>query len=45
VQRGYEESERWRRYYELLGASLPAALENLKKYLEHGRGIWDLRAW
>jgi uncharacterized protein YndB with AHSA1/START domain len=45
VQRGYEESERWRRYYELLGSSLPAALERLKAYLEHGRGIWDLRGW
>jgi uncharacterized protein YndB with AHSA1/START domain len=45
VQRGYEESERWRRYYELLGTSLPAALERLKEYLEHGRGVWDLRGW
>jgi uncharacterized protein YndB with AHSA1/START domain len=45
VQRGYEESERWRRYYELLGTSLPAALDKLKEYLEHGRGIWDLRGW
>ena len=45
VQRGYENSERWRRYYELLGTSLPAALDRLKEYLEHGRGIWDLRGW
>ncbi len=45
VMRGYEESARWRRYYELLGVSLPAALDKLKEYLEHGRGIWDLRAW
>jgi uncharacterized protein YndB with AHSA1/START domain len=45
VQRGYEESERWRRYYALLGASLPVALEKLKEYLEHGRGAWDLREW
>lgn len=45
VQRGYEDSERWRRYYELMGASLPPALEKLKEYLEHGRGIWDLREW
>ncbi len=34
VQSGYEESERWRRYYELLGVSLPAALERLKTYVE-----------
>ncbi len=34
VQRGYEESGRWRRYYELLGVSLPAALERLKTYVE-----------
>ena len=45
VMRGYEESARWRRYYELLGVSLPAALEKLKDYLERGRGIWDLRGW
>jgi len=45
VIRGYEDSARWRRYYELLGVSLPAALDKLKEYLEHGRGIWDLRAW
>jgi hypothetical protein len=45
VLRGYEESARWRRYYELLGVSLPAALEKLKDYLERGRGVWDLRAW
>ncbi len=36
VQRGYEESERWRRYYELLGVSLPAALERLKTHVEKG---------
>ena len=45
VMRGYEESARWRRYYELLGVSLPAALEKLKDYLERGCGIWDLRGW
>ncbi len=45
VMRGYEESARWRRYYELLGVSLPAALDKLKEYLEHGRGVWDLRSW
>ena len=45
VMRGYEESARWRRYYELLGVSLPAALDKLKEYLEHGRGVWDLRGW
>ena len=45
MQRGYEDSERWRRYYELLGASLPAALERLKEYHERGQGIWDLREW
>jgi len=45
VQRGYEESERWHRYYEVLGADVPAALDRLKEYLERGQGVWDLRAW
>ena len=45
VQTGYEESDRWKRYYEILGAEWPVALEKLKEYLEHGRGAWDLRAF
>jgi len=45
VQRGYEESDRWRRYYEVLGVNVPQALDRLKEYLEHGQGVWDLRHW
>jgi hypothetical protein len=45
VQTGYEESDRWKRYYEILGADWPVALEKLKQYLEHGKGAWDLRAF
>ena len=46
VQTGLDaESERWRRYYEILGEGMPAALDRLKQYLEHGRGAWDLGAW
>ena len=44
-QTGYEESDRWKRYYEILGAEWPVALGKLKEYLEHGRGAWDLRAF
>ncbi len=43
TQKGFEENRRWRRYYELLGEWMPAALENLKVYLEQGQGAWDLR--
>jgi hypothetical protein len=43
VQRGLDDSPRWMRYYEIVGADLPDALETLKGYLEHGRGAWDLR--
>ncbi len=39
------ESERWIRYYEILRAGFPGALERLKHYLEHGKGAWDLGAW
>ena len=45
VQRGLDDSPRWMRYYEVLGAGWPKALETLKAYLEHGRGAWDLRAY
>jgi uncharacterized protein YndB with AHSA1/START domain len=45
VQTGYEDSERWKHYYEILGAGWPTALEKLKRYLEHGKGAWDLRAF
>jgi len=45
VQRGFEESERWRRYYEVLSAEIPEALDRLKEYLERGQGVWDLRDW
>ncbi len=45
MQKGFEENRRWRRYYELLGEGLPAALERLKVYLEQGQGAWDLREY
>jgi len=45
VQRGLDDNVRWRRYYEVVGAGLPRALEAMKGYLEHGRGAWDLRAY
>lgn len=46
VQRGVEDdSPRWVRYYELLAAGWPAALERMKTYLEKGRGVWDLRRY
>jgi len=45
VQRGLDDSPRWLRYYEVIGAAWPPALETLKEYLEHGRGAWDLRAY
>ncbi len=45
VQRGLDDSPRWTRYYEAIGASWPPAFETLKAYLEHGRGAWDLRAY
>jgi uncharacterized protein YndB with AHSA1/START domain len=34
-QTGFEESARWSRYYEVLGAGLTASLERLKKILEN----------
>jgi hypothetical protein len=45
AQRGLDDSPRWIRYYEVIGGRLPAALETLKQYLEHGQGAWDLRAY
>ncbi len=45
VQRGLDDSPRWMRYYDVIGAAWPAALETLKNYLEHGCGAWDLRAY
>jgi hypothetical protein len=45
VQRGLDDSPRWMRYYEVIGAGWPLALQALKEYLEHGRGAWDLRAY
>jgi hypothetical protein len=33
------------RYYEVIGAGWPRALLAMKDYLEHGRGIWDLRGY
>jgi uncharacterized protein YndB with AHSA1/START domain len=45
VQRGLDDNPRWMRYYEVIGAGWPLALETLKVYLEHGRGAWDLRAY
>jgi uncharacterized protein YndB with AHSA1/START domain len=43
VLRGLDDSPRWIRYYEVIGAGLTASLETLKHYLEHGKGAWDLR--
>jgi len=43
AQRGLDDSPRWMRYYEVMGGCLPASLETLKGYLEHGQGAWDLR--
>jgi uncharacterized protein YndB with AHSA1/START domain len=37
-QRGYEESERWSRYYDVIGTGWLHALEQLKAYLE--RNAW-----
>jgi hypothetical protein len=46
VQRGLEdEGPRWQRYYEVLNAGWPRALETMRDYLEHGQGVWDLRAY
>jgi uncharacterized protein YndB with AHSA1/START domain len=33
-QSGWDNTPRWNRYYEILGRSLPAALAELKRYLE-----------
>lgn len=46
VQRGLDQdSPRWVRYYELLAAGWPPALERMKVYLEQGQGVWDLRGY
>lgn len=45
VQRGIDDSPRWMRYYEIIGADMPGALQTLKAYLEHGQGAWDLRSY
>ena len=45
AQRGLDDSPRWMRYYEVMGGCLPASLETLKGYLEHGQGAWDLRSY
>jgi uncharacterized protein YndB with AHSA1/START domain len=46
VQSGLDtESPRWKRYYELLAAGWPPALEKMKAYLETGQGVWDLRQY
>lgn len=45
VQSGLDDSPRWRRYYELIAAGWPRALEGMKQYLEHGQGVWDLRRY
>jgi len=45
VQTGFDpQSERWRRYYEILGTGLPLVLDRLKRYLStaRGGGIWRL---
>jgi uncharacterized protein YndB with AHSA1/START domain len=45
AQRGADDSPRWLRYYEVIGAAWPAAFARLKGYLEHGQGVWDLRGY
>ena len=35
TQTGYEESDRWRRYYEVIGLGWTRALASLKSLLEH----------
>lgn len=37
AQRGYEESERWKRYYEVIAPGWERALASMKRYLELGR--------
>jgi hypothetical protein len=37
AQHGYEDSERWRRYYEVIGAGWHASLAALKRHLEAAR--------
>jgi uncharacterized protein YndB with AHSA1/START domain len=37
AQRGYEESERWKHYYEVIGPGWERAIETLKRYLESAR--------
>ncbi|HVC19834.1 MAG TPA: SRPBCC domain-containing protein [Vicinamibacterales bacterium] len=37
VQNGYEDSPRWRRYYEVIDSGWARALDSLKAYLEHQR--------
>jgi hypothetical protein len=36
-QSGYEESARWKRYYERISPGWDRALESMKSYLETGR--------
>ena len=45
VQRGLDDGPRCQRYYEVLNAGWPTALEGLRDYLEHGQGVWDLRKY
>jgi hypothetical protein len=35
VQTGFEETPRWRRYYEVIGVGWARALSSLKALLEH----------
>lgn len=35
-QSGWEDSRRWTRYYDLIDSGLPAALDELKRYVERG---------
>jgi len=37
TQTGYEEGDRWRRYYEVIVPGWTRALESLKKFVERGR--------
>jgi uncharacterized protein YndB with AHSA1/START domain len=45
MQSGYEEGDQWRRYYEVIAKAVPEALDRLKRYLEEGQGVWDLRGY
>ena len=40
TQSGFEEGERWRRYYEVIASGWTRALESLKAHVEKDHGKW-----